>query len=124
MKKIILAIMLIVVAPFSLAQESTGPIQELKICATGDKGIGQWIRLLQFKVDNKWYSTLADAYADPSADADNPLTTSIIMMAFSQNLTIKIRATNKSWAPLHSRCGITNGTVFHGNNGDHITITR
>lgn len=119
MKKVLLTLLLLV-SPFSFAQEATGKIEEIQICGTGNEGAGDWIRMLQLKIDGKWFGIYADFYAHNTGDVDNEISTSMLYMAFSQNITVNIRATD-AW---EKKCGIPEGAMFHGNAGDYIRLSR
>ncbi|WP_415882106.1 hypothetical protein [Neptuniibacter sp. QD34_54] len=106
------------------AAEATGVIEELKICGTGH-GNHKWIRTIQFKVDGLWFGTYADYYSSEGRDYDNSLTSSLLMMAFSQNKKITINATDSWSSDYHKgKCGVSEGFVFHNNVGDYIRFVN
>ena len=117
MKKILFALLLLA-SPLSFAQEATGVIEEIQICGTG--GSNNWVRTLQFKVDGKWFGTWADRYGKVE-DFDNTISTSLVFMAASQKLPVHIKAT-EPWSFSHTKCGVTDGKIFHQISGDFIRI--
>ena len=122
MKRLLLLVCLLFVHPLSYAQEAKGVIEEIKICGTGLTSTTRWIRNLQFKVDGLWFGIYADRHAD-SLDRDNNITTSLLLMAYSQNLTIEVKAT-ESWESSFKKCGNSQGAAFHGKGGDYIRLSR
>lgn len=113
---------LLLTSPFSFSQEAKGTIEEIQICATGETGNSFWARTLQFKVDGKWFGTWADYYGS-STDYENTISTSLIFMAYSQNLPVHIKASD-SWHYLFNRCGVSQGHIFNSTGGDFIRISR
>ncbi|WP_076589857.1 hypothetical protein [Vibrio ostreicida] len=120
--RILLLTMLLLTSPLSFSQEATGTIEEIQICATGEQSNNSWFRTLQFKVDNKWFGIWADYYGGAN-DYENNMSTSMILMAYSQNLTIHIKA-RQSWEPLFTKCGVSEGSIFDSAAGDFIRIRR
>ncbi|MGF1763859.1 hypothetical protein [Aliivibrio kagoshimensis] len=110
-------------SPLSSAVDAKGTIEEMQICGTGSQSGNQWIRTLQFKIDGKWFSTWADNYGTSNSDLDNSISSSVLMMAYSQNLMVEIRAT-EAWHAVHNKCGVTSGAIFHGNAGDYIRLVK
>lgn len=125
MKKITLILIALLFSPLSFAEYAKGTIEEVKICGTGNTGSYRWIRTLQFKVDNKWFGTYADNFfsGGGSTDLDNNQTTSLVMMAYAQNLVIEINATD-IWSSIHKVCGSETGHIFDDNAGDYIKLSR
>lgn len=122
MKKIILLLMLTVTAPLSYAQEAEGVIEELKICGTGAQSGARWSKILMVKIDGKWFGTYAEHYGSEK-DYDDNLSTSILLTAFSQNLVVKIKATD-NMDPSLANCGKVEGKMFHSNGEDYISIVK
>ena len=120
MKKILFALLLLA-SPLSFAQEAKGIIEKIKICGTGTNG-ANWARTLQFRVHGQWFGTWADHIGVPN-DSDDTISTSLIFMAYSQKLPVHIKATDP-WNPLMTKCGVTDGKVFHRSAGDFIEISR
>nr|WP_321277963.1 hypothetical protein [uncultured Vibrio sp.] len=120
MRKLIIYILLTLVSPFSFAQEAKGTIEQIQICGTGTKG---WARTIQFKVNGKWFGIYADYHSGSGRDYDNNISTSMLYMAFSQNLEIDIKATD-TWKNIYKKCGINQGAVFHQNAGDFIRLSK
>lgn len=118
MKKILFALLLLA-SPLSFAQEATGVIKEIKICATGS-GDGDFMRVLQFKIGDQWFGTWADYYGMKGGFDDN-ISSSLVFMAASQKLPVHIKAT-QPWHPYQKKCGITDGNIFHRSAGDFIRI--
>ena len=124
MKKLttLLALIMMAFAPSAMALEAKGVIEEIKICGTGNTGSQRVSRTLQFKVEGKWFATYAD-YTGYTADRDNNISTSLIMMAYAQSLTVHIKA-NGPWDSHVNRCGVTSGAIFHEAAGDFIRLAR
>ena len=120
MKKLLFTFLLLT-SPVSFAQEAKGVIEEIQICSPGTSGV-DWARLLQFKVDGMWFATWSD-HISSAVDEDNNITTSLVLMAYSQNIPVYIKAT-APWHPYMTKCGISDGKVLHRNAGDFIRISR
>ncbi|MCY9844196.1 hypothetical protein [Vibrio caribbeanicus] len=118
MKKILFALLLLS-SPLSFAQEATGVIKEIKICATGAVN-DDFMKVLQFKIGDQWFGTWADHYGRAEGYDDN-LSTSLLFMAASQRLSVHVKATS-TWHPYHKKCGVTDGKIFFANAGDFIRI--
>lgn len=127
MKNVIAAIftlMLCFCAPLSSAAEATGIIEEFKICGSGATGDHKWKRTIQFKVSGQWFGIYADFDSTVARDHDNDISTSIIMMALSQNRPISVKATDTWHSNYFTKCGVTSGAVFNDNAGDYIAIVN
>ncbi len=122
MKKIIFCIFLIFASPITFAQETKGMIEQIQVCGTGE-GTNKWIRTLQFKINGMWFAIYADYYGASGQDYDNNISTSMLFMAYSQNLEVHINATD-SWVASFQKCGQTSGAVFQNNSGDFIRLSR
>ena len=120
MKKIILIISLVFCSFSSQAAETTGVIEKLRVCGTGESG-SDWKRTLQFRINGIWFGTYADYYNFTATDFDNDLATSIVFLAYSQKKPVSIKATHP-WSHRFTPCGISSGHVFHSNSGDFIEL--
>jgi len=106
------------------AQEAVGPVEEIRVCGTGSESTNQWIRTITFKVGGKWFGVYADHYSNSSySSLDNNFVPSIVMMAFSQNLSVSVKATD-DWGYHFSNCGLASVKVFHGNAGDYVSVVK
>ncbi|MBL4830979.1 MAG: hypothetical protein JKY55_13980 [Aliivibrio sp.] len=110
-------------SPLSSAVDAKGTIKEIQICGTGQQSGNQWIRVLQFKIADKWFATWADNYGTTNSDLDNSISSSVLMMAYSQNLIVEVRATG-GWHAYHEKCGVKSGEIFHGAAGDYIRLVK
>jgi len=122
MKKLTLAMMLLIASPLSYALEAKGTIEEIQICGAGSRSGAHLVRTLQFKVDGKWFGTYAD-YSGYSVDYDHNISTSLVMMAYAQNLIVHINATD-SWTSSFNNCGASGGATFNDTKGDFIRISK
>lgn len=117
-------ILLLLVSLFSFpsfAQSASGTVQEVKMCGADNNSGTRWARIFTFKIDGKWFGIWQDRYGDVP-DYDNNSSLSLIMMAFSQSLTVNIKATDK-WHGKFEKCA-QSGAIFHDNPGDYIHILR
>ncbi|MCL6270752.1 hypothetical protein M3P05_12540 [Sansalvadorimonas sp. 2012CJ34-2] len=117
---VIRLLILLAFSPVVSAEQAKGVIEEIQICATGRT---DWIRLLQFRIGDKWFSTLADYYGHSTGDVDNEVSSSMLFMAFSQNLTLDVRFSG-GWGDYENACGIPRGNSFHAVRGDYLRITK
>lgn len=121
LKYYVIALFLLSVIPSAYAEKATGVIEELRVCGSGTEKADAWIRTLVFKVGGIWFGTYAEHYNYNWGDADNSITTSLILMSYSQKLEIEVNATH-SWVAMFKNCGIPHGYVFHSNAGDYIKL--
>lgn len=103
----------------SHAQSASGSVQEVKMCGADNKSGTRWARVFTFKVDGQWFGIWQDHYG-AVPDYDNNSSLSLVMMAFSQGLTVKVKATDK-WHSHFEKCA-QSGAIFHDNPGDYIHI--
>ncbi len=125
MKKILLLLSLILTSPLSYAQEATGTIEEIRVCGYDGGSGARWARVVQFKVAGKWFGILADyqGTSTHSLELDNNVTTSILMMAYSQQKVVEVKATDK-WSSTWAKCGTSDtGAVLHDNPGDYFRLS-
>ena len=120
MRKIVLALSLILCVTSSQAAEEVGIIEKIRICGTGVTG-SDWKRTLQFRINGTWFGTYADYYNSSATDYNNELATSVVLLAYSQSKPVHIKATH-AWSEFFTPCGIDSGYVFHSNSGDFIGL--
>ncbi|WP_298940360.1 hypothetical protein [uncultured Psychromonas sp.] len=104
---------------FSHSAETVGPIDEIILCElAGD----EWVKTLQFKVNNQWFGIYAD-YFKTGNSYDNNMATSLIYMAYSQESVVKIKASG-NWANAFTACDVASGSIIYRTKGDYISLSR
>lgn len=116
MKKLLFLILAISSGQVS-AWSASGAIEEITVCSAGVNE--SWARILQFKLEGKWFGTYADWYAPTASDYDDNIVTSLVLTAFSTNQIVSINANHAQL----TYCGNVT-SMLHTNAGDYIKITK
>lgn len=111
----------------SFAQEASGVIEVMRLCGYGVQAGNRWARTLQFRIDGKWFAIFADYNGSSSAayfEHDDNHSMSLLMLAYSQQKVVDIKATYP-WNANLTQCGASSvGAAFYENAGDYIQISN
>lgn len=125
MKKAILMLALLTISAVSYALEAKGVIEEVRACAFDNKSGNKWARVIQFKIDEKWFGIYSEYYGSSSNHFDyrNNVMPSMVFMAYSQQKVVEVKATD-GWSGNWKKCGASDtGGVIHDNPGDYIRLS-
>ena len=116
-------LLLFSLSPMANALDGQGTIKELVNCGATESGKrvnGRWKNIMLFKLsDNKWFGAYSDWAQTPAADYDSNSTISMLFMAFSSNLPVKVRANYAT----KTYCGIS-AAMFWDNANNYIKIEK
>lgn len=111
-------LLLFSLSPVTHALDGRGTIEEIVNCSRS----GRWRNILLFRLsDNKWFGIYANYYVSKATDYDNNFSTSMVLMAFSANLPVQVRA--RSNKKVVTYCGVT-VSMFHSKTNDYIKISK
>jgi len=102
------------------AKDGQGTIEEIINCGTGQTGNPSWKQYLLFKLsDGNWFGIYADYGGSAASDYDSNVATSMVLMAFSSKLPLKIRFNHH----IGTYCG-ESVAMFWANKDDYMKIAR
>lgn len=108
-------LLLLALSPAAHALEGEGTIDEIIACSDGT-----WKTLLLFKLsDGQWFGTYSDYHTNAPHDYDSDTFTAMVLMVFSANQHISIRATYSTL----NKCGVS-AAMIHTKVGDYMKVTR